>query len=261
MSNSSNGRLTRERKTPKKFGIDDFKAVDNVFHKIPKIVLIDLKSNCNHNYIFNNNNNKTHCLDNKRILRSKIEINNSINYNNNNNNNNNKETNCLKTDSSKELSKTKPKKKESKQTNVSNNKRTLRSNNLKTDNKIEEKINFNKIKSNERNSVNESKTLSKKLNDSKSNSLINKSSKKSVIEKKNEIKINDKVVENSKSVKKKLLTNNKSIEKSVNRKKRLDICLKRLHSCSMPESLPCRELQFNDIFNYVESKLIEGIGG
>jgi origin recognition complex subunit 1 len=159
------------------------------------------------------------------------------------------------------LSKTKPKKRESKQTNVSNNKRTLRSNNLKIDNKIEENINFNKIKSNERNSVKESKTLSKKLNDSKSDSLVNKSSKKSVIEKKNEIKINDKIVENSKSVKKKLLTNNKSIEKSVNRKKCLKLCLKRLNSCSMPESLPCRELQFNDIFNYVESKLIEGIGG
>jgi origin recognition complex subunit 1 len=255
MSNTSNGRLPRKRKTPKKFGIDDFKTVDNVFHKELKVLLIDLKSNCSeeNDIIFNNNNKTDYCLDNKRILRSKIEINNSINYNNNS-------TNCLKTDSSKELSKTKPKKKESKQTNVSNSKRTLRSNNLKTDNKIEEKINFNKIKSNERNSVKESKT-SKKLNDSKSDSLVNKSSKKSIIEKKNEIKINDKIVENSKSVKKKLLTNNKSIEKSVNRKKCLDICLKRLHSCSAPESLPCRELQFNDIFSYVESKLIEGIGG
>lgn len=58
---------------------------------------------------------------------------------------------------------------------------------------------------------------------------------------------------------------NKCIEKVLindkNHKKCLDLALKRLHSSSIPESLPCRETQFKDIFNYVESKLIEGIGG
>ncbi|NXA04677.1 ORC1 protein, partial [Sapayoa aenigma] len=35
----------------------------------------------------------------------------------------------------------------------------------------------------------------------------------------------------------------------------------RLHVSSVPESLPCREEEFQDIYNFVESKLIDGTGG
>lgn len=35
----------------------------------------------------------------------------------------------------------------------------------------------------------------------------------------------------------------------------------RLHSSAIPDYLPCREDQFNDIYNFVEQKLIEGDGG
>nr|XP_033771887.1 origin recognition complex subunit 1 isoform X2 [Geotrypetes seraphini] len=35
----------------------------------------------------------------------------------------------------------------------------------------------------------------------------------------------------------------------------------RLHVSAVPESLPCREQEFQDIYNYVESKLIDGTGG
>ncbi|XP_030062346.1 origin recognition complex subunit 1 isoform X2 [Microcaecilia unicolor] len=35
----------------------------------------------------------------------------------------------------------------------------------------------------------------------------------------------------------------------------------RLHVSAVPESLPCREHEFQDIYNYVESKLIDGTGG
>ncbi|NXD21026.1 ORC1 protein, partial [Spelaeornis formosus] len=35
----------------------------------------------------------------------------------------------------------------------------------------------------------------------------------------------------------------------------------RLHVSSIPESLPCREEEFQDIYNFVESKLIDGTGG
>ncbi|XP_032884506.1 origin recognition complex subunit 1 isoform X9 [Amblyraja radiata] len=35
----------------------------------------------------------------------------------------------------------------------------------------------------------------------------------------------------------------------------------RLHVSAVPESLPCREQEFQDIYNFVESKLIDGTGG
>uniref|UniRef100_A0A8D0H865 Origin recognition complex subunit 1 n=1 Tax=Sphenodon punctatus TaxID=8508 RepID=A0A8D0H865_SPHPU len=35
----------------------------------------------------------------------------------------------------------------------------------------------------------------------------------------------------------------------------------RLHVSTVPESLPCREEEFQDIYNFVESKLIDGTGG
>ncbi|TRY59208.1 hypothetical protein DNTS_014606 [Danionella cerebrum] len=35
----------------------------------------------------------------------------------------------------------------------------------------------------------------------------------------------------------------------------------RLHVSSIPESLPCREQEFQDIYNFVESKVIDGTGG
>ncbi|XP_016335636.1 origin recognition complex subunit 1 isoform X1 [Sinocyclocheilus anshuiensis] len=35
----------------------------------------------------------------------------------------------------------------------------------------------------------------------------------------------------------------------------------RLHVSSVPESLPCREQEFQDIYNFVESKVIDGTGG
>lgn len=38
-------------------------------------------------------------------------------------------------------------------------------------------------------------------------------------------------------------------------------CLLRLHVSSVPESLPCREQEFQDIYNFVESKIIDGTGG
>uniref|UniRef100_A0A672YR43 Origin recognition complex subunit 1 n=1 Tax=Sphaeramia orbicularis TaxID=375764 RepID=A0A672YR43_9TELE len=35
----------------------------------------------------------------------------------------------------------------------------------------------------------------------------------------------------------------------------------RLHVSAVPESLPCREAEFQDIYNFVESKIIDGTGG
>ncbi|XP_066521037.1 origin recognition complex subunit 1 isoform X2 [Hoplias malabaricus] len=35
----------------------------------------------------------------------------------------------------------------------------------------------------------------------------------------------------------------------------------RLHVSSVPESLPCREQEFQDIYNFVESKILDGTGG
>lgn len=37
--------------------------------------------------------------------------------------------------------------------------------------------------------------------------------------------------------------------------------IQRLHVSAVPESLPCREEEFQDIYNFVESKLIDGTGG
>jgi len=59
----------------------------------------------------------------------------------------------------------------------------------------------------------------------------------------------------------KTVTDNASNGSAKRRKDCLDLALERLSSHSTPESLPCRESQFKDIFNYVESKLIEGNGG
>ncbi|CAF94103.1 unnamed protein product, partial [Tetraodon nigroviridis] len=38
-------------------------------------------------------------------------------------------------------------------------------------------------------------------------------------------------------------------------------CLLRLHVSSVPESLPCREQEFQDIYSFVESKITDGTGG
>ncbi|XP_010768056.1 origin recognition complex subunit 1-like, partial [Notothenia coriiceps] len=35
----------------------------------------------------------------------------------------------------------------------------------------------------------------------------------------------------------------------------------RLHVSSVPESLPCREQEFQDIYSFVESKIVDGTGG
>lgn len=35
----------------------------------------------------------------------------------------------------------------------------------------------------------------------------------------------------------------------------------RLHVSAVPESLPCREQEFQDIYNFVESKLLDRTGG
>lgn len=37
--------------------------------------------------------------------------------------------------------------------------------------------------------------------------------------------------------------------------------LLRLHVSSVPESLPCREQEFQDIYSFVESKITDGTGG
>lgn len=41
------------------------------------------------------------------------------------------------------------------------------------------------------------------------------------------------------------------------------VCVRpiRLHVSSVPESLPCREQEFQDIYSFVESKIIDGTGG
>lgn len=39
------------------------------------------------------------------------------------------------------------------------------------------------------------------------------------------------------------------------------LSLNRLHVSSVPESLPCREQEFQDIYNFVESKIMDGTGG
>jgi hypothetical protein len=36
---------------------------------------------------------------------------------------------------------------------------------------------------------------------------------------------------------------------------------KRLHTSRVPDRLPCREDEFNDIYYFLESKLKEGVGG
>ena len=41
----------------------------------------------------------------------------------------------------------------------------------------------------------------------------------------------------------------------------LGMALNRLSSNAIPDSLPCRESQFKDIFSFIESKLLEGSGG
>ncbi|KAG5276039.1 hypothetical protein AALO_G00127230 [Alosa alosa] len=41
----------------------------------------------------------------------------------------------------------------------------------------------------------------------------------------------------------------------------LEVARARLHVSSVPESLPCREQEFQDIYNFVESKVIDGTGG
>lgn len=35
----------------------------------------------------------------------------------------------------------------------------------------------------------------------------------------------------------------------------------RLHVSAVPDSLPCREKEFQDIYNFVESKLLDQTGG
>ena len=35
----------------------------------------------------------------------------------------------------------------------------------------------------------------------------------------------------------------------------------KLHTSRVPDRLPCRENEFNDIFNFLEGKLKEGVGG
>ena len=39
------------------------------------------------------------------------------------------------------------------------------------------------------------------------------------------------------------------------------VCNFRLHVSAVPSSLPCREKEFTDIFNFVEGKLEDGTGG
>lgn len=39
------------------------------------------------------------------------------------------------------------------------------------------------------------------------------------------------------------------------------VCVFRLHVSSVPESLPCREQEFQDIYSFVESKIVDGTGG
>uniref|UniRef100_A0A8C5AGN0 Origin recognition complex subunit 1 n=1 Tax=Gadus morhua TaxID=8049 RepID=A0A8C5AGN0_GADMO len=39
------------------------------------------------------------------------------------------------------------------------------------------------------------------------------------------------------------------------------LSVSRLHVSSVPESLPCREQEFQDIYNFVESKVMDGTGG
>ncbi|XP_048832611.1 origin recognition complex subunit 1 isoform X3 [Brienomyrus brachyistius] len=41
----------------------------------------------------------------------------------------------------------------------------------------------------------------------------------------------------------------------------LEEARERLHVSSVPESLPCREQEFQDIYSFVESKIVDGIGG
>ncbi|KAG7266832.1 hypothetical protein CRUP_024012 [Coryphaenoides rupestris] len=41
----------------------------------------------------------------------------------------------------------------------------------------------------------------------------------------------------------------------------LEVARARLHVSSVPESLPCREQEFQDIYNFVESKVMDGTGG
>ncbi|XP_061681606.1 origin recognition complex subunit 1 isoform X2 [Syngnathoides biaculeatus] len=41
----------------------------------------------------------------------------------------------------------------------------------------------------------------------------------------------------------------------------LEVARTRLHVSSVPESLPCREQEFQDIYSFVESKIIDGTGG
>ena len=47
----------------------------------------------------------------------------------------------------------------------------------------------------------------------------------------------------------------------MNKEEAIQAALDRLHSSSVPDSLPCRESQFEDIYSFVEQKLYDGEGG
>lgn len=41
----------------------------------------------------------------------------------------------------------------------------------------------------------------------------------------------------------------------------LELARARLHVSAVPDTLPCRETQFHDVYSFVEGKLLDGTGG
>ena len=119
----------------------------------------------------------------------------------------------------------------------SNKVRSLRSKDIKTPVKTETPTQSPKTRS---------KSSTKSLKLQKSPEIVSKTPK-----------TQSKVSKVIKSTKK----SNAKTKSLVKNKDWLEVALKRLSSNAVPDSLPCRESQFNDIFKYVESKLMDGVGG
>lgn len=75
----------------------------------------------------------------------------------------------------------------------------------------------------------------------------------------------------NKNIGKKMATKSKPKPKSKSKSKTkskvlsikeiLEQALTKVHSSSVPDSLPCRDYQFNDIYNFATKKLFENEGG
>ena len=223
MSNSKTRSSKRNRKSTLKFGSDDFLEV---------VTKRKLKKDLLNNGVLeeNQSDHQNQSLNNRslRSIRSKSLV-------------NKKESKLISSDQRSKTPIILLSRANHKTYVQSDNKRSLRSKTIKSP-----EI---KVSDSEDSPSPPLKSISK--SGKKSKNSCNKSREKV---KTNEIqsKIENKVMSKKKCKKKLTFDENKDW---------LDVALKRLSSSAVPDCLPCRESQFKDIFNYVESKLLEGNGG